>query len=291
MKEMNERSEPACSCLPADGEQKGSWHLRLFKKSVLKQAKLREILSLLGPTEGKKCLDIGGDNGLISYHLRKRGGKWASADLEEEAVSSIRNLVKTEVYKIDGRKTPFEDNTFDLVVIIDFLEHISTERIFIEELRRIMKNNSKLIINVPYLKKFSFIRALRKGLGLTDERHGHLRSGYSIEELGDMLEGRFEILKEKTYSRFFSELLDALLTFAYANLSRGRIPAKGGAASGLTSTTRKGTLITEKEFSQNKRIFTIYSIVYPFFWLISKLDYLLFFLKGHSLILEARKIA
>ena len=272
MKETNKRSEPA-----------GNWHLRLFKKSVLKQAKLREILSLLGPTEGKKCLDIGGDNGLISYHLRKRGGKWASADLEEEAVNSIRSLVKTEVYKIDGRKTPFEDNTFDLVVIIDFLEHISTDRIFIEELRRIMKNESKLIINVPYLKKYSLIRALREGLGLTDERHGHLRSGYSIEQLRGMLKGKFEILKERTYSRFFSELLDTLLTFAYTNLACRQ------AGPGNSKQTRKGTLVTEKEFGRNKKIFKVYSIVYPFFWLIAKLDYLIFFVRGHNLILEARK--
>jgi SAM-dependent methyltransferase len=270
-------------------KETNNWHLKLFKKSVLKQAKLREILSLLGPTEGKRCLDIGGDNGLISYYLRKRGGEWASADLEEEAVNSIRNLVKTEVYKIDGRKTPFEDNTFDVVVIIDFLEHIPTDKIFIEELKRIMKNDSTLIINVPYLKKFSLLRVLKNGLGLTDERHGHLRPGYSLEQLREMLKGKFEISKEKTYSRFFSELLDTLLTFAYINLSRSRIPAKGGSASGMTSTTRKGTLITEKEFSQNKKILRIYSIIYPFFWLISKLDYLIFFLKGHSLILKARK--
>lgn len=280
---MSEKENPLSSSLPAGRKGPADWHLKLFNKSVLKQAKLREIVSLLGPTQGKKCLDIGGDNGLISYHLRKRGGEWASADLEEEAVSSIQSLVGTEVYKIDEEKTPFANNTFDIVVIIDFLEHISADRAFIEELERIMKSDSKLIINVPYLKKFSPLRTLRKGLGLTDQRHGHLRPGYNIRQLKDMLKGKFTISRKRTYSRFFSELLDTLLTFSYAQLARRRSGFKDNKES------RKGTLITEKEFSENEEIFKFYSLLYPFFWVISKLDYLLFFLPGHSLIVEARK--
>ncbi|GAG58859.1 unnamed protein product, partial [marine sediment metagenome] len=111
-----------------------NWHLTLFKKSILKQQKLKAISLFLGRTSGKKCLDIGGDNGIISYFLRERGGEWTSADLEDAAVCSIRALVETNVYKIDGKSTPFANNTFDTVVIIDFLEHISTDALFIEEL-------------------------------------------------------------------------------------------------------------------------------------------------------------
>lgn len=59
------------------------WPLRLFNKSVLKQRKLREIVDMLGPVDGQHCLDIGGDNGVISYLLRQRGGAWKSADLDE----------------------------------------------------------------------------------------------------------------------------------------------------------------------------------------------------------------
>ena len=47
------------------------WALRLFRKSVLKQRKLREIHGLLGPTEGLRCLDLGSDNGVVSLLLRR----------------------------------------------------------------------------------------------------------------------------------------------------------------------------------------------------------------------------
>ena len=57
-----------------------SWHLKLFSKSVAKQAKWRAIQSMLRQTDEIRGLDLGADNGVISYLLRKRGGIWASAD-------------------------------------------------------------------------------------------------------------------------------------------------------------------------------------------------------------------
>ena len=61
--------------------------LKLYDKSVMKKAKLRAIEGLLGPSEGKVSLDIGADNGVLSYLLRKRGGTWHSADLDSSTVS------------------------------------------------------------------------------------------------------------------------------------------------------------------------------------------------------------
>ena len=67
--------------------------LQLYRRSVLKQAKLRELVAIMDPTEGKRCLDIGGDSGIISLLLRRRGGRWWSADLDWRSVQSIHDLV------------------------------------------------------------------------------------------------------------------------------------------------------------------------------------------------------
>ena len=67
------------------------WAVALFRRSVLKQRKLAEVAEMLGPTTGLRCLDLGSDNGVVSLLLRERGGDWASGDLTEEAVSSIRS--------------------------------------------------------------------------------------------------------------------------------------------------------------------------------------------------------
>jgi 2-polyprenyl-3-methyl-5-hydroxy-6-metoxy-1,4-benzoquinol methylase len=109
------------------------WAVALFHRSVLKQAKYHRLLELMDDPVGRTSLDIGADNGVISYLLRQRGGRWYSADLDPGAVASIRDLVQEDVYQLDGRTTPFPDQTFDQVVIVDFLEHIPDDRAFVRD--------------------------------------------------------------------------------------------------------------------------------------------------------------
>ena len=127
------------------------WALSLFRKSVLKQAKYRRITDLLEDPTGRRCLDIGADNGVISLLLRRLGGPWASADLDEPTVASIRELVGEDVHRLDGARSPFPDRTFDQVVVVDYLEHIPDDWAFALELARILKPGGWVIINVPHL--------------------------------------------------------------------------------------------------------------------------------------------
>jgi SAM-dependent methyltransferase len=256
----------------------GNWHVRLFNKSIAKQAKLSALLKFLPPCVGKICLDLGGDNGIISYLLRQRGGTWHSADLSEQAVESIRALVHSNVHRTDGSALPFPDSSFDLAVIIDFLEHIPHDRGCIKELHRVMKPGGVLIINVPHLKKRSVVRRLRNLLGLTDEQHGHLRPGYTLQGLQALLEGLFSVEAAYTYSRFFSELIDIAISLGCAaSVPEG---SHGG----------KGVLITGNQLAKREKQFRMYSLFYPFMWLFSRLDTLIFFTRGHRLIVRSVKV-
>ena len=157
--------------------------MALFRKSVLKQAKFRRILELLDDPTGKTNLDIGADNGVVSHLLRQRGGQWSSADLDPRAVASIRQLVGTDVYQLDGPRTPFADRSFDQVVVVDYLEHIHDDRAFARELERILVPGGVVIVNVPHLQPRSPLNRFRHRIGLTDEWHGHLRPGYTAASL------------------------------------------------------------------------------------------------------------
>lgn len=256
------------------------WHLRLFRKSVIKQRKWKEIASFLGDTRGCRCLDIGSDNGVISYLLRQRGGNWSSADLDSLSVNSIRALVETEVYEIDGGRTPFNENEFDKIVIVDFLEHIQHDKDFVAELHRIMRPGGELIVNVPHLK-VSLLNKVRSLLGQTDEKHGHVRAGYTLDELRDLLENMFLILSYKTYSRFFSELIDMVIRTGYELLKKTE-------AGGTASEYSKGALVTELDIAKYKKSYRLFSIIYPLVWLLTQLDSLLFFQSGYLLMLKAR---
>ncbi len=248
--------------------------LQLFDKSILKRAKFTILSQMLGDPTGKTLLDIGADNGVISYLLRRKGGRWSSADLEAGTVASIRALVKDNVFQISGEATPFADDEFDTVVIVDFLEHIADDRGFVGELHRIVKPGGTVIINVPHLKRPSLIRAIRLAVGLTDEKHGHVRPGYTIRSLRELLAPSFAVERSRTYSRFFTELIDVFISLA--------VEMAGGA-----DQSRKGTVVTGADLSRHRKKFRMYCWIYPFIKLVSLLDYLLLFTRGHSLVVRA----
>lgn len=264
------------------------WPLRLFNKSVLKQRKFKEIDALLGPVDGLHCLDIGSDNGVISYLLRQKGGTWKSADLDEHTVQAIRSLVGSGVYRIDGQTpggaapTPFATDEFDRVVIVDFLEHIPDDAGFIRELQRILKPGGRLILNVPHAKN-SLLRRLRLALGQSDEKHGHLRPGYTPAGLRDLLGEGFTMTHQHTYSKFFSELIDTLIVFAVALLSR--LSQRKQPAS------QKGLVVTGADLNANRGAFRLYALIYPLVLFFARLDSLLFFRSGYMLIASARRVA
>lgn len=259
---------------PAGGRDDHRWAVDLFDKSVLKQRKLREIEAQLGPTEGQRCLDLGSDNGVISLLLRRRGGSWASGDLTEDAVLSIRGLVETDVHRVEGGRLPFADAAFDTVAVVDMLEHVPEEHAFLIELARITKPGGRLVINTPHLKR-TLLRRLRHALGQTDQKHGHLRPGYTGERLRELLAGRFALEAHHTYSRFFSELVDTAINFAVERTGK--------------KSSAKGLVVTGRDVAKNRKLFRLYSLAYPLIWALTRLDALVP-ASGYMLIARARRL-
>lgn len=236
----------------------------LFRKSLPQKMKLYEILNALGSTENQTCLDIGADNGMISYHLRRRGGKWHSAVTSESAMASVRAIVAKNIHVLKSPALPFKDGIFDAVVIVDFLERTESDYSFIEECHRILKPDGRLVVSVSHVKSWTMIRLLRKIMGQTHEKLGLVRPGYSESQLFSILKHGFDVHNVRSYSRFFVEFTDTVVKFL------------------------AGRITLTKEDGENK-LMRLYSVAGPLYWLADQLDMLLFLTKGHSLIAVAKR--
>jgi SAM-dependent methyltransferase len=257
-----------------------AWAEWLFRRSILKQLKFEKICQLLGPVGDQNCLDIGSDNGVISYKLRQRGGRWSSADLDPRSVRALRELVQERVYAIDANRTSFQDAEFDMVVIVDFLEHIPDDAAFMVELSRILRPGGTLIVNAPLVRDSWLVR-WRDSVGLTDELHGHLRRGYTPESLRDLASrGGFEVERIETHTRTISKFMDSLMVWALSRLLKG----DGGKGAS------RGLVVRRRHLDHHRWASGLYALVYPAIDLVCQLDHLLAKDPGYMIIARARRV-
>jgi hypothetical protein len=127
----------------------------------------------------------------------------------------------------------------------------------VSELARVLKPGGALIVNTPHAKRTA-LKRLRHALGQTDEKHGHLRAGYDAVRLKQLFEPAFALETSRSYSRFFSELVDTAINWGVERLG------KRGSA--------KGLVVTGDDMARHRKLFRAYSALYPFVWSLTRLD-------------------
>jgi ubiquinone/menaquinone biosynthesis C-methylase UbiE len=76
-------------------------------------------------------------------------GKVTVIDVDEKALDMIPEGACEEKMPGDACALPFEDNTFDLAVAFDVLEHIEDDVKAVAELNRVLKTGGRFIFSVP----------------------------------------------------------------------------------------------------------------------------------------------
>jgi SAM-dependent methyltransferase len=259
------------------------WQLQIFNKSIKKKEKLKLIDKRLKIDPSYVVLDLGCAQGILSYFLRQKGGHWISADLDFENLKTSQELLKTSLIQVEPGILPFKAGSFDMVVSLDYLEHLEDDDLCLAEIHRVLKTDGQLVMATPHIGRIFLLHRLRPLLGLKLEFYGHKREGYSTKGLKEKLEKhRFFVEKKQTFSRFFSEFLELIINVLYRKFSEKK----------HTKALRDGQIrpTTEEEFNAKRKTFKLYGFLYPAVWLCSKLDKLLFFQKGYSLLVWARKL-
>ena len=151
-----------------------------------------DLIERLMQKSGKtncKILEIGAAD-CDNWKILKKYGEVTFYDsdrrmLEFAPVGSIPVIGSAE-------KLPFEDNSFDLILIFGLLEHLDDEHAALKEIRRVSKNNGCCIFYVP---AFQFMYSNH------DEAIGHKRR-YGYNEFSDILKNYMNI-DFISFSNFF----------------------------------------------------------------------------------------
>ena len=97
----------------------------------------------------KKVLDLGGRDGTLTKHFIGKNNV-TLADIDENALEYAKRNYKVETMKVDlNQLLPFKDNSFDVVVMAEVLEHLPYPNITLSEIKRVLKTNGRFIGNLP----------------------------------------------------------------------------------------------------------------------------------------------
>jgi 2-polyprenyl-3-methyl-5-hydroxy-6-metoxy-1,4-benzoquinol methylase len=106
--------------------------------------------------EDKVVLDFGSGGGYGLIHLSKYAKKVIGVDIDQTAVDYCKKHItapNVDVLKIAGDYSlPFRDNSFDVIVTFQVIEHVSEVLEYLKSLKRVLKPRGTLLLSTPNRK-------------------------------------------------------------------------------------------------------------------------------------------
>ena len=100
----------------------------------------------------KKLLDVGFGNCVIAKYYASQGIEVSGVEVSQKAYERAieDNTPNLRLYLYDGDHLPFEDSSFDTIIVNDVLEHISydTIEVLLPEMIRVLKTHGLIFVSV-----------------------------------------------------------------------------------------------------------------------------------------------
>jgi len=152
----------------------GCGDFKEYKKSFGKKLgpRLRYVLSHIQLKKGMNLLDIGCGRGESAFWAARNGAKVTGIDYSKAAIKLARAALKKQPKKIrqnvtfllqNAKKLQLPSNQFDVVFLIDVLEHLYTEeqKVVLKNIHRVLKKGGIVLthtepnnIYINYLYRF-----------------------------------------------------------------------------------------------------------------------------------------
>ncbi|MEA3402260.1 MAG: methyltransferase domain-containing protein [Armatimonadota bacterium] len=110
---------------------------------------VHRLIEFYGPQrDDLRILDAGCGTGGTLVALRDLGEAWG-CDISQQAVTLARTRGLSDLRLCDVVKLTFEDESFDVVVSCDVLEHVEQDALAMREMARVLKPGGLLVVTVP----------------------------------------------------------------------------------------------------------------------------------------------
>jgi SAM-dependent methyltransferase len=96
----------------------------------------------------RRILDVGCGTGAMLAELRRYGSA-QGVDSEQKAIDVCHERGETAVLRASGTDLPFADASFDLVTLLDVVEHERDEAGMLDEARRVVEPAGAVLVTVP----------------------------------------------------------------------------------------------------------------------------------------------
>lgn len=167
--------------------EKYHWWYSVRKKII------RDLInSYANSQKNIKLLDIGCGTGELLKELPPLGDVFG-IDSSPQAIAFCKEKGLKNVSVAEGTKIPFPNNSFDVILCLDVLEHIQDDSAVLKEIYRVAKMGAIIFIFVP---TFKFL------WGRSDEVSHHLRR-YRLPELRKKIEQNGLKVIRSSYFNFF----------------------------------------------------------------------------------------
>ncbi|MEE2934442.1 MAG: class I SAM-dependent methyltransferase [Planctomycetota bacterium] len=166
------------------------WLMKGFLESAV------ELLDLASP---ESIVEAGCGPGDLASHLlahARRNFSYAGIDLSEEQVSLARqtlpdrDFLTASIYEL-----PFEDESADMTLACEVLEHVDQPRVAIDELARVTRRWA--LVSVPWEPVWRILNFCRgKYLASLGNTPGHVQN-FTRSRIRDLLVTRFDVIEER----------------------------------------------------------------------------------------------
>jgi SAM-dependent methyltransferase len=110
------------------------------------------VLKFLGSQDISKnrILEVGCGGGFLSSLLSRAGANVVATDMSINATQSVKDRGVTKSLSFDaGQSWPFKDYSFEVVIMLDVIEHIEDDIACLQEARRVLCRGGTALLTVP----------------------------------------------------------------------------------------------------------------------------------------------